>query len=59
MNELEWIRTERGLSQQQLADQVGCRRTLISEIENGHRKPSKSLLRDLCSVLDVDEEDLV
>lgn len=57
--EIEWVRCERMMSQRELAERVGVKRYVISEIETGQREPTKSILRDICNVLDVDESDLV
>ena len=56
---IAWARQERMMNQTELAKQAGVKRRVISEIENGHREPTKSILRDLCRVLDVDEGDLI
>lgn len=56
---IAWARQERMMNQSELARQAGVKRRVISEIENGHREPTKAILRDICRALDVDEEDLI
>ncbi|WP_327144134.1 helix-turn-helix transcriptional regulator [Nocardia sp. NBC_01327] len=45
------LRKERDLTQLQLADQVGCSRSLVQQIENGTRIPPLALRERLSSVL--------
>ncbi|WP_067539713.1 helix-turn-helix domain-containing protein [Nocardia crassostreae] len=45
------LREERRLTQQALADQTGCSRSLIQQIENGTRVPPLALQERLSSVL--------
>ncbi|GAB4583664.1 multiprotein-bridging factor 1 family protein [Nocardia sp. NPDC127526] len=45
------LREERRLTQQALADQTGCSRSLIQQIENGTRVPPLALRERLSSVL--------
>src|SRR5215216_5120721 len=54
----EWLRQQRrmlDLTQQALADQVGCARITLRQIESGGRKPSKELAQILLSKLGVPE----
>ena len=48
----EW-RNFRGLTQQQLADLVGCSRNTISSIETGQFNPTAFTAGLICSVLNV------
>ncbi|MBQ9743048.1 MAG: helix-turn-helix transcriptional regulator [Ruminococcus sp.] len=57
-NNLKEARTERGLSQQQLADMVGVSRNTISSIETGQFNPTAKLALVLCIALDKKFEDL-
>ncbi len=57
-NNLKSIRTEQGLSQQQLADMVGVSRNTISSIETGQFNPTAKLALILCVALDKNFEDL-
>lgn len=48
-----------GLSQQQVADQLGISRPHISNIENGNDNPSKTLLFLFCFKFDIDSSWLI
>ncbi len=51
-NRLKEIRSERGLSQAQLAELVGVSRNTISSIETGQFNPTAKLALVLCIALD-------
>ena len=57
-NRLKEARTEKGFSQQQLADLVGVSRNTISSIETGQFNPTAKLALVLCIALDKKFEDL-
>ncbi len=57
-NNLKLSRTEKGLSQQQLADMVGVSRNTISSIETGQFNPTAKLALILCIALDKKFEEL-
>lgn len=57
-NRLKEARTEKGLSQQQLADMVGVSRNTISSIETGQFNPTAKLALVLAIALDKKFEDL-
>ena len=57
-NRLKEARSEKGLSQQQLADMVGVSRNTISSIETGQFNPTAKLALILCVALDKKFEDL-
>ena len=57
-NNLKAARSEKGLSQQQLADMVGVSRNTISSIETGHFNPTAKLALILCIALDKKFEEL-
>ncbi len=57
-NNLKETRSEKGLSQQQLADMVGVSRNTISSIETGQFNPTAKLALVLCIALDKKFEDL-
>jgi len=57
-NNIKAARTERGLSQQQLADMVGVSRNTISSIETGQFNPTAKLALILCIALDKKFEEL-
>lgn len=57
-NHLKEIRSEKGLSQTQLAELVGVSRNTISSIETGQFSPTAKLALVLCIALDKKFEDL-
>lgn len=57
-NRLAAARTERKLSQAQLAQMVGVSRNTISSIETGQFNPTAKLALILCIALDTRFEDL-
>ena len=57
-NNLKAARSEKGLSQQQLADMVGVSRNTISSIETGQFNPTAKLALILCIALDTKFEEL-
>lgn len=57
-NHLKEARSEKGLSQAQLAKMVGVSRNTISSIETGQFNPTAKLALVLCIALDKKFEDL-
>lgn len=57
-NNLKEVRTEKGLSQNGLAELVGVSRNTISSIETGQFNPTAKLALILCIALDKKFEDL-
>ena len=57
-NRLKEARTEKNLSQQQLADMVGVSRNTISSIETGQFNPTAKLALILCIALDKTFEEM-
>ena len=57
-NRLKEARTEKGLSQAQLAELVGVSRNTISSIETGQFHPTAKLALILCIALDKKFEEL-
>ena len=57
-NRLKETRTEKGLSQQELADMVGVSRNTISSLETGQYEPSAKLAYVLCIALEKKFEEL-
>ena len=55
---LRYARSEKGLSQQQLADMVGVSRNTISSIETGQFSPTAKLALILCIALDKKFEEI-
>ena len=52
-------RKNRNLTQKQLAEEIGVTDKTISKWETGNRLPDAALLIDLCSVLQVDVNELL
>ena len=57
-NRLKEIRSELGISQQQLADMVGVSRNTISSIETGQFTPTAKLALILCIALEKKFEEI-
>lgn len=57
-NNLKEVRTQKGMSQADLARLVGVSRNTISSIETGQFSPTAKLALILCIALDVKFEDL-
>jgi len=57
-NNLKEVRTQKKLSQAQLAEMVGVSRNTISSIETGQYQPTAKLALILCIALDKKFEDL-
>lgn len=53
MIDLKKIRTERNLTQQQLADEIHCARTVIANIETGLSQPSIATAKSLGKALNI------
>ena len=51
-------RTRRGITQQELADRVGCRRETIGKLEKGMYNPSLKLAMDVAEELGATVYDL-
>jgi len=50
---LKALRTERGLSQEEFAMNVGLHRTYISQLERGLKSPSLRTIKKICDELEV------
>lgn len=57
-NRLKEVRSEKKISQQELADMVGVSRNTISSLETGQYEPTAKLAYILCIALDMKFEDL-
>lgn len=57
-NRLKEVRTDKKISQAQLAEMVGVSRNTISSIETGQFNPTAKLALVLCIALDKKFEDL-
>jgi transcriptional regulator with XRE-family HTH domain len=58
-NRVNELRRARGLTQQQLADKVGCSKMQVSGIERGKREFSLSMMQRFASVLGVTAGELL
>ena len=57
-NKVKEVRSEKGLSQAQLAEMVGVSRNTISSIETGQFSPTAKLALVICIALEKKIEDL-
>ena len=57
-NDIQAVRSSKGISQNQLAKLIGIRRDELSIIENGHRLPTKEILEKIKKKLDCLISDL-
>ena len=53
------LRTEKGWSQEEFADEVGIHRTYVSGVERGVRNPSITMVAKLAAALGVHPADLL
>jgi transcriptional regulator with XRE-family HTH domain len=58
-NNILKIRTEKGLTQAQLAEKLNVQQSMISMIENEERNPSVDVLLKLASALGVTVDELI
>lgn len=58
-NNILKIRTEKGLTQAQLAERLNVQQSMISMIENEERNPSVDVLLKLASALGVTVDELI
>lgn len=58
-NRLRELRLARGLSQQDVADRVGCSKMQVSGLERGVREFSLSMMRRFAEVFEVSSADLL
>lgn len=58
-NNILKIRTEKGLTQAQLADRLNVQQSMISMIENEERNPSVDVLLKLAAALGVTVDELI
>lgn len=52
-NRIKFIRNKKGMTQEELANEVGVDRSLISKLETGESEGSLSTLRKIAEVLEV------
>lgn len=53
-NNIKCLRSEKGISQEQLADKCGLHRTYVGAVERGERNVTLSSLELIATALDVD-----
>lgn len=53
------LRKQRGLSQKQLADALNCSQNIISQYENGNRKPSMTQLQKISAYFGISIDELI
>ena len=53
---LRFLRKQRGITQNELADQLDVQRTMISAYEDGRSEPKLSTLQKIAELLDVGME---
>ena len=58
-NKLKELRTQNGLTQQQLANQLGVTKSVVSFYERQERTPSPDILRKLAAVFHVSSDFLL
>ena len=51
---IQWLRSQKGWTQQQLADILNVSRSTIAMIENGTNKPSVKLAKKIAEVFQID-----
>ena len=56
---LKEFREKKGLSQTELAKRVGLKQTIISQYENGSRRPNLSIAKRLADALEISLDDFV
>lgn len=56
---LKQLREKRGLSQAEVAQEIGISRQMYNKYERGDTEPSLSVIRSLCTLYDISYEDLL
>ena len=56
---LQRLRREKGLSQEELSDRAQIHQTYLSGVERGRRNPTITVLQRIAEALDADIADLV
>lgn len=56
---MKQLREEKGLTQDELGNQVFTSRNMITMVENGYKEPSLSLLGRIAEALGVDAAELL
>ncbi len=58
-NNIKGLRFQKSLSQQQLADKVGCTRQTIISLEKNKYSPSYLLVAKIAAVFDLNTQDII
>ena len=58
-DELSNARSDKGISQEELAAQAGVTREYISKLENNHSSPTVDTLLAICKALDIRASQLI
>lgn len=53
------LREEKGLSQSELALQIGVSKSMVNKYESGARRPSLEVLRKICHTLGITSDNLL
>jgi transcriptional regulator with XRE-family HTH domain len=56
---IQRLRRERGLSQEELADRADIHQTYLSGVEGGKRNPTVTVLQRIAKALDTDIDEVV
>jgi transcriptional regulator with XRE-family HTH domain len=56
---MQWLRTKRGITQKQLAAELGVGKSHINQIESGKRRPGAELVFKVADFFDVSADLLV
>ena len=56
---LRYLRKQKGITQNDLADQLDVQRTMISAYEDGRSEPKLVTLQKICTLLDIGMEELI
>jgi transcriptional regulator with XRE-family HTH domain len=56
---LRFLRKQKGITQNELADQLDVQRTMISAYEDGRSEPKLATLQKICDLLEVGMEELI
>lgn len=59
MNRIAELRKFRGLSQTDLAKQLGIAQNTLSQYENGYRNPTSRVIMNIARILDVSTNDIL
>lgn len=57
--QLKSLRTEKGLSQRQLADELGITRSAYANYEQGIREPDFATLAKLCRFFEISADEIL